>query len=501
MRLIYKSLDSRLVSPILILIAVVVRLPKLFSGLNEEYAFRQTQTAMVAREYLLNGIDLFRSVLPVFGRESQVPFEFPLFQGIVAALSPTESSLEFTGRSLSLVFFLATGLIFVSLMKRIFNRVTAVFFLAWFLFSPFSLEWGSAFLIENLAVFFGASSAYLFFLAIQTGKNQLLLFASILMAGSFLVKSTTAPTYSLLALGLLILGVGRPLSKAQASVLLAKLVALVSPGLVLAFLWTRLSDQIKSQSPFTERLTSKSLLTWNFGTIEQRFEVETYLMILNRIFQEILGPAGVILIIWSLAISIKRKRVEIPLLIGTAISGPIIFLNLYFVHSYYLSAIYPILVAAASGSVATLFGKLRESSRPSWAIGILIAVQIASYPLMPLARHDVQMLTVNNDSPDVSRVIEENTTKADTLILIKCDWDPTYLYYANRTGLMLPEWMFPGGEAEMAEAISIYAPNATKLIFCVDVEDPQAYLPDNFDIERIEGSEYSIFNITNRIGG
>lgn len=490
-----KILESRFATPLLIIGAVVVRLPKLLSGLNEEYAFRQTQTALVARDYEINGIDLFRSVLPVFGKEAEVPFEFPLFQALVAALSPTESYLEFTGRSLSLIFFIATGVILAFLMKRIFNQMSSVLFLAWYLFSPFSLEWGSAFLIENLAVFLGASSACLFYLA-QIKNSQLMIWASILMAGSFLVKSTTAPTYCLLALGLVTLGGSWPTSRRQAGVYLAKLISLAGPGLTLAFLWTRLSDQIKAQSPFTEKLTSGSLMSWNFGTIDQRTELETYLVILNRILQEILGPAGFILIIWSLGISIKLRRKEVPVFIGTAMASPLIFLNLYFVHSYYLSAIYPILIAAATGSVSVVMGFLRKPKTVAWVAGGLILVQIASYPFMPLARNDVRLLTANNQSPEVSRVIEENTTEADNLILIKCDWDPTYLYYAKRAGLMLPEWMFSGGPADMAQAISIYAPNATKLIFCVKVDDPHAYVPDNFNLQRVAGGEYAIYSIT-----
>lgn len=490
-----RILESRFAVLLLIIGAVLVRLPKLFSGLNEEYAFRQTQTALVARDYFNNGFDLFKSVLPVFGKEAQVPFEFPIFQALVAALSPTEAHLEFTGRSLSLFFFIATGVILALIMKSIFNRMYSVLFLAWYLFSPFSLEWGSAFLIENLAVFFGASSAYLYYLA-QIKNSQLMIWASFLMAGSFLVKSTTAPTYCLLALGLVICGGSWPASWRQAGVFLAKLISLVGPGLTLALLWTRHSDQIKAQSPFTEKLTSASLMSWNFGTIDQRSELETYLVILNRIFQEIVGPAGFILIIWGLGISIKLGRKEVPILIGTAMASPLIFLNLYFVHSYYLSAIYPILIAAATGSASVVIGFLRKPKTVVWVSGALILVQIASYPFMPLARNDVRLLTANNKSPEVSRVIEENTTENDNLILIKCDWDPTYLYYAKRGGLMLPEWMFPGGPADMAQAISIYAPDATKLIFCVKVDDPQAYVPDNFNLQRIAGGEYAIFSIT-----
>lgn len=498
MRYITKILESKFAVPLLILGAVIVRLPKLFSGLNEEYAFRQTQTAFVARSFLNNGIDLLTTVLPVFGRQSQVPFEFPLFQAIVAFVSPTESFVEPIGRTLSLAFFIATGVILVLLINRFLNKSASSLFLAWYLFSPFSLQWGSAFLIENLAVLFGVSSSYLFYSAVHEEKSKLLPIASILMAGSFLVKSTTAPVYCLFAFALITIRPrGMWWSDIRSSLtIFAKLTALVLPGLLVAYSWTRYSDQIKSQSLLTEKLTSSALTFWNFGTLEQRFQAETYLPILNRVLQEILGPAGVVLVIVGLTISLKRHRLEVPLLVLTAASGPLIFLNLYYVHAYYLSAVYPILIAATIWSISIFFDQVRKPNQLPLVAGALIALQIISYPFMPLARNDVRLLTARIEPPEVSRAIEKYTTDADSIILIGCDWDPTYLYYANRNGLMLPEWMFPKGKSEIANAITEFANDATKLVFCRTVEDPKSFIPRSFQIKEIESKDYAIFDIT-----
>lgn len=498
MRLINKALDSKLALPLLALVAVIVRMPKLFSGLNEEYAFRQTQTAFVARNFLEGGIDLFTTTLPVFGKDSQVPFEFPLFQALVALVSPSVTFVEPIGRGLSLCFFIASGLIVVSLIRRLLNNVSASLFFAWYLFSPFSLEWGSAFLIENLAVFLGVSSAYIFYRSINQNKYTLVPIASLLMAGSFLVKSTTAPVYCLLALALVAPNLSNSWRLESKDILkvLVTLAAFSIPGLAAAYVWTRFSDHIKSQSFFTEKLTSSALTSWNFGTLEQRLQPETYLPILNRVFQEILGPSGVVLLLAGLFISLKQKRIEIPLLVITAACGPFIFLNLYYVHTYYLSAIYPILIFAITFAITMVSQHARKANKFAVTSGALIVAQIISYPLMPLARNDVRLLTASVEAPEVSQSLEKNSNKTDTIVLIKCDWDPTYLYYAKREGLMLPEWIFSNGKSEMAKAIAKFADNATKVVFCQNVENPQEYLPENFRLRKIASEGFSIFDVT-----
>ena len=45
--------------------------------------FRLSQTALVARTFIADGFD-WRTPLPVFGPESFVPFEFPLFEDAAA---------------------------------------------------------------------------------------------------------------------------------------------------------------------------------------------------------------------------------------------------------------------------------------------------------------------------------------------------------------------------------------------------------------------------------
>src|SRR5262249_34230060 len=45
--------------------------------------------------------------------------------------------------------------------------------------------------------------------------------------------------------------------------------------------WTYFADHVKAQNPLTERLTSKALASWNFGTLPQRLSAESWSAILT----------------------------------------------------------------------------------------------------------------------------------------------------------------------------------------------------------------------------
>ena len=65
--------------PLAVYVALVIA-PTLGRPLLERHSFRQTQTALTARIFHEQGIDLLHPKLPVLGAPFEVPFEFPLFQ-------------------------------------------------------------------------------------------------------------------------------------------------------------------------------------------------------------------------------------------------------------------------------------------------------------------------------------------------------------------------------------------------------------------------------------
>src|SRR5689334_2265648 len=80
-----------------------------------QYAFREAQTAMNTECFIRDGFR-FDYELPVFGSPWLVPFEFPTYQAIVAAVhSIAGGSLETSARTVGLIFFYSALIVFFRL--------------------------------------------------------------------------------------------------------------------------------------------------------------------------------------------------------------------------------------------------------------------------------------------------------------------------------------------------------------------------------------------------
>jgi 4-amino-4-deoxy-L-arabinose transferase-like glycosyltransferase len=161
---------------------------------------------------------------------------------------------------------------------------------------------------------------------------------------AMLVKPTTAVMYLPAMLALAWTGwrsgSERPFSKPL--LYGAALLALIALPLLFGGLWTMYADKIKAANPFTLNQTSAALTTWNFGTIPQRLNPDTWGLILGRMNELMLGgqvpwaaplaigfawiPLGFIASLW-----LKRRLFTVAWLAG-AFVGPLVFVKLYYIH-------------------------------------------------------------------------------------------------------------------------------------------------------------------------
>ncbi len=464
-----------------------MRIPQLAHSLAEAYSFRQTQTAFTVREYAENGINLLTSPVPVFGPHSSVPMEFPLFQAIASLFASAGMPADMAARTLGLISFQAAAVLLALLLLRWHGRAVAVVGVALFEFLPFGLLCGASSLIDFMSV----ALSLLMVLGLDHWFNR----GSVwwLVAGSlgaivgFLVKVTTVPSWGFLVLVSLILVIrqfGWAKSWKRIVVGLA-----VGPGLgfVGAIAWTLYADRVKAGMEITTFVTSSSLRSWNFGTLTQRFDPETYRVILDRIAQEIAG-FGLIGLLVAVVAVIFQSRVQDRITtlgwIAVAVSGPLVFLNLYFVHSYYLIAIYPALVAAiAIGGVWALrritVARWQQRALAAGVIGLLFVATATS----PLGRSDVAQFAVGQGTPALSNLLKDQTEPDDLIILIGCDWDPTFLFYAERSGVMFRQ-------ADSQHFWDDHDIADYDYLFSCNGSDGQAYLPDGWTLDALENAQF-----------
>jgi hypothetical protein len=410
--------------------------------MSVNFIFRQAQTAVVSREIAANWPNAGWGPLPVFGEGTQVPFEFPLFQIITALLNFLGLPLEIAGRGLSLFLFQLSSLVAYLILQKFNSKKAPLIFLIMSQLSPFGVIWSAAFLIEFLATAASLLMVYSF-LNWKGGmrKISLLPLSAAFGAVGGLVKITTLLPFLVLLGAIAILrhqkenstrGIFFSAAGASGIALLAGATSL---------LWTRVADEIKSANPSTEWLTSTNLRNWNFGTFEQRLDNSNQAFILSTLEQVLFSPALVITTL-SLAlynVIMGQHRLFILGLFGSALAGPLVFWNLYAVHTYYMSAVYFQLIMLAAFVFSTTFDTLlghQPRKRQVALIASLLIPLIVTSLLNPKTSWELNDAyshrPISQEAAEVLKYVLPN----ETFLTVGCDWSPQLVYETGRTAIM-----------------------------------------------------------------
>ena len=423
----------------------ILKFPNNFTGLDDAYQFRQTQTAWGVREVMANGFNFFHLRLPVLGYPYEIPFEFPIFQNIAGMVGKIfNTSPELAGRSTSLFFYCMTGIITYKIILKFTSYLVAIFCITFFYLTPFSLQWSNAMLIESTALFFLVLSLALSIKFFECDRFYWVILSSISLGISALTKITTAIPIIFLIWLILLLVLDAPFRvRKYLWFSLAHLLALIP-----VFLWTNFADSIKIRSPLTQSLTSESLRGWNFGSLDQRLSEENWVLIFARYW--LLGGLLVLVIIPGLVLLKNRKlwNLKTFLVIFLPIFSPLVFFNLYVIHDYYyLAVLFPSILAVAL-LIKFLLPKQVASQKLPLVLFASFVLLIPSWLLVVPGRDYVEWLRSDrNVIPELSLEISRETLKSDRILVVGCDWDPTILYYADRYGIAAPDWIVSTNDA------------------------------------------------------
>jgi hypothetical protein len=412
------------------------------TSLLEDQGFRQTQTAISAYYMAEQGPKLAYET-PVLGPPWSVPFEFPLYQGLVAAAAAgLHTPLDQTGRFLSVAFFLLTLIPANYLLARMkFARDNRLVMLSLLLISPFYVYWSRAFLIESTVLFLSmsylaCSVAFLKAPGCRSGSGAVV--TGILAS---LVKITTFVPF---LLGVCLFGCYLAWAKyredrswAVPRRLAGQFVFLTAPAFLLLVWWTHFADAVKELSHLGHWMTSGTLTTWIFGTWDDRVSLTEWSLILTR-FGLIVGHfACVVFCVPGLWFGGRRLHVAAAL--GLALSAPLLFTKLYFHHEYYAYANGVFLLAAVGMGLVVL----RE--RGGWCrraahVGLLV---FAAAGLVRYHHYFYPKQTSHATKrwlEELFAVIREETQPEDVVVAMGSDWSAEIPYYSHRRALMIPNW-------------------------------------------------------------
>jgi 4-amino-4-deoxy-L-arabinose transferase-like glycosyltransferase len=420
-------------------LAVALRWPTMNFPLNEAFAFRQMQTTLMIREFM--DVGFFQlSPLPVLGPPWQVPMEFPLFQWIAAiGGSVVGASPQIAGRLTALFFFLVCAALVALIGNRLYSRSAGFIGFVVFLLLPFGWQWGNAPLIEFAATAGALGSFYLVMLWVERRSWWLVAALSITLSIVCLVKITTAVAWIIPLIVIAVLWkrtVGmRELTSRWPLLIPAVLSALAGLG------WTRFSDVYKSDRQFTQFLASQSMTEWNFGSVEQRLDTLGWSMIFGY-SEAIVGLLVIFFLLLISALIFWGNRATTIGLASTLFIGPMIFFNLYYMHGYYLAAIYPALVIVMAAGIVGVAKAVRtdplKSNSARWSV-----FATATFGLLVMAWISPEGQLVSQRSSEglyqfpLAQEIVDNTPVDAGVITVGCDWNPAYSYLSGRKTLML----------------------------------------------------------------
>lgn len=345
--------------------------------------------------------------------------------------------------------------------RRFLGRRESALCILLFSFSPLAIIISRAALIEYCAVFFSLLFVYLMIRVFDSPRRLDLLAAALSGALAAAVKSTTFLGAVIFVVILhFIPTIKRLRSAQQRSVRLWGPVLPMGFALAAMLLWTRHADSIKAASDATRWLTSHNLTEWNFGTIQQRLELQNYRIIMQHLDDGfgIVSMGVLALILAAVDGEIERRRFGAVLIgvltllfppfflsdkrirltitsLGTAALTVFLFFNLYVEHGYYFVAISPYLALGVAGLVSVLITALVPRSHMIQLASVLV---IAVLLLVPSLQMNSDRLEFQRNGPHSYNTDLQAYVPPDVYVLVAdSNWDPEYLYGNKRRGVML----------------------------------------------------------------
>lgn len=408
----------------------------------DKHAFRQSQTAISAY-WLMHGGDWLRYETPVLGAPWSIPFEFPVYQGIVALFARMGIPLNAAGRTISFLFFLATLIPFHFIFRKLsIGPRSFLIFSIIFLSSPLYVFWSRSFMMESTALFFSAAWIAMLLYIEKPQDFGKILICVIMGTLAALTKSTTFLVWGLAGFLLcLFLLYRQRTSSALVPLTITYLIAGLVP-LAIGYGWVAYSDAVKSENPIAAAyLMSGSLKGWNFGTFSQRISEGLWLgVVVKRMFVDLFGIVGISALL-SLFLVVARPKFFylVVLLMLVFVSSFMIFTNLYFVHDYYLYASGIFAVLAVTVSISVAYGTRTK-------IIATIAVAVISISQIYYALTNDMFIQAAHDHPDMAQYqagqfASKITHPDDAIVVFGQDWSSEVPYYAGRRGIAVPDWL------------------------------------------------------------
>lgn len=450
-------------------------------SLLDNYSFRQTQTALTAYWLGKNGFSLAYET-PVAGQPWSIPFEFPIYQYIVALASQiTNYSLDAVGRVVSFLFLILCLIPARSITRNLSISPLGFYIFAALLFSsPLYLYWGRTFMIETAALFFSVVAIKYFVDVIQaTRPLKSSLFFLVFISLSILQKATTGlPVLAMLSIVYLFLHTKESASFKRFFFDKKIILALVYFGipLVIGIIWTTYTDQIKLSNGLGANLTSSALTKWNWGTLSQRLSFDLYGgVIWERIFvRNLSGTLGAAILMIGL-LSGTRNPIKSAVLVSAlmGLAPAFLFTNLHIIHDYYPAGNLIFIIYATAVSLGHIINNYFKKGIITFSL--LAIMVISNYLWFSKEYFNVVKTEFNQENSRdyaVSEILKREIPPEKYFVAFGNDWSSSFAYLSGRKSFTVPGFFNKYQEISTNPERFIEEVNLGAVVVCASVENP-----------------------------
>lgn len=422
---------------IIITSAILFRLKNINAPLLDAHYFRQSQTATVARNFFLDGIDLLHPRIDIFGIEGGqvLVLEFPFYQALVAVISYIIGYSDSIGRLVSIFFGISGGITLMLFVNRLFkDKKIALISLVFFLFTPLNIYFQQAFMIESTVVALHIFSLYAWLNYCENKSTKWYYLSVVITTLAFLQKSVYAPFLLLPIITIWYLKKG-----IKAKNILGLLI-----GIFVLVVWQIYVDHtntINGNSYFTSRNSGFRL--WHFGLLSDRFSLEIWqqriLAILGNLTKLYILP-----LLAGLFYLIRNHRKDNLVLISWLLSMTAYYLIFFRIqsHEYYFMIIIPIISIIAALGLNYIAGLLIHilylKEKATLLVYPFITIYLLSFCIKGYQNSKPYFSLDLNTKKDIEIMNNAMTEKGHVIFVFsETDWNSVYTYYLKRKGIVL----------------------------------------------------------------
>jgi hypothetical protein len=428
---------------LIILLAIILRSYHITFPLNDIHSFRQTQTAGLIRDFYRDGINLFYPRVISLGNPGYVVLEFPLYQTLASLFYKILTPEIIWARILSIICGALSILFVYRITTKFADKTSAIFASLFFALSPLNIFYNRVPMPDSLTILLSLIMLDFLIEGINNRNNILLIFGIVAGCFGLMMKSPyVAPIY----LPTIYTAYIRD-KKIRSFINIRFLSAFFIP-IAMMVLWQRHANAVNEiyfntdNYPFEELYSSVIVKLypfnkWYFGTIAQRLDFGNYLIILKRIFQEMLSIVGILFLALGFYALIKKKiGAFFYIWLFSVLCSIILVFNLNVVHNFYQLPLTPILSIFCGTGCAYLIDVLKDKKVASLVTAVLISIYL--FTSLTIAKN--RLFVQENDWVEVGQIIDNHTEK-NTMIATSLSnsdgWDPRLLYYSDRHGFNL----------------------------------------------------------------